>query len=1001
MRTHSLSKLSHQFLAIVFLLAFTTFPTRVNQAAPNTQTVAYQEDFENGQAAGWQLEPGWSVVLEGGNHVLAGQGHSWARFDQPFNGDLHISFRVMLLEGVIHLVTRLTGASRYFIGFDAEGSTLNKQYFPDEFQNDLASGGNAYSLNHWYQVEIVFQGSRIDFLVDGVQAWSYTDPQPLLSGTLAFETLDDSKAYVDDIRVQTGTGTPATATQTAPATATHQPAPPSTQLPPASLAWQRLGGPLGGLGYDIRMRAGDPEKMYVTDAWAGVFVSTDGGASWFPSNTGITTRSGPSGDGIPVFSLTLDPNNPDILWIGTQFQRGIFKSIDGGQTWQKRVTGIIESDGITFRGFAVDPNNSNVVYAAAEVSSWAWRADYRPHNGREFDMTEGVIYKTTDGGQYWQAVWRGKNLARYIWINPQNTDTLYISTGFFDREAANSDPVTGTPGGEGILKSTDGGLTWTAVNNGLGNLYVTSLFMHPANPEILLAATGNIQYHDGGGVYRTTNGGASWQRVLSGEYEAIFEAVEISSSDPNIAYAANDQAVYRSQDAGLTWEKVSGGGYWGPAGVRAGFPVDFQVDPRDPDRIFANEYGGGNFLSEDGGRTWVDASHGYTGAQVRDVAVDPAQPGRLLVAARSGIFVSDDGGDEWVGLNYPPVVSMEWNVVAIDPRDTQHILAATNWNGILESHTGGGDWKLVAQLPEARKGWRAIAFAPSDPQTVYAGLGGFFSAGSFDPAIPGGGVFISNNGGRTWLPANDALTQDAHVTCLAVDPLDPHTIFAATINHGLVKSIDGGQNWTQVGGGLSASSAILSVAIRPDDPSSFFVGLDRGAVYKSMDGGQSWERSSSGLNPEASVADIVFDPVNPGGVYLADLQSGVYRSTDSGQRWQGITNGMESRSINALAISADGLHLYAASEGMGVFRLDLNGQAPEPAPDIKPSPTSTPTPKPISLPTETMPPVTNASTLIPTATPGAKPGICGGVAMLPLALLGLICWQASRRRPGK
>ena len=97
--------------------------------------------------------------------------------------------------------------------------------------------------------------------------------------------------------------------------------------------------------------------MFVTDAWAGLFTSNDGGTTWSPSNTGITTRVGPTGDGIPVFSVTVDPNHPDTVWLGTQFQRGIFKSVDGGRTWKKMDNGIVETEGITFRGFTVQPGD--------------------------------------------------------------------------------------------------------------------------------------------------------------------------------------------------------------------------------------------------------------------------------------------------------------------------------------------------------------------------------------------------------------------------------------------------------------------------------------------------------------------------------------------------------------------------------------------------------------------------------------------------------------------
>ena len=106
---------------------------------------------------------------------------------------------------------------------------------------------------------------------------------------------------------------------------------PKADLP--TLPWVSTGGPIGGLGYDIRMDPRDSQVMYVTDALAGAFKSIDGGNNWFPINNGITARTGPSGDAIPVFSLTIDPNAPDTLWAGTQFSGGVFRSDNGGETW--------------------------------------------------------------------------------------------------------------------------------------------------------------------------------------------------------------------------------------------------------------------------------------------------------------------------------------------------------------------------------------------------------------------------------------------------------------------------------------------------------------------------------------------------------------------------------------------------------------------------------------------------------------------------------------------
>ena len=126
-------------------------------------------------------------------------------------------------------------------------------------------------------------------------------------------------------------------------------------MPAEALTWVRTGGPLGGLGYDVRMSPENPDKMFVTDAYAGIFMSLNGGVDWFPSNSGINIHDGSTGDAIPVFSVTIDPSQPEIIWLGTQNKLGIYKSIDGGKSWKIMINGISERDGTRFRGFSVDP----------------------------------------------------------------------------------------------------------------------------------------------------------------------------------------------------------------------------------------------------------------------------------------------------------------------------------------------------------------------------------------------------------------------------------------------------------------------------------------------------------------------------------------------------------------------------------------------------------------------------------------------------------------------
>jgi len=717
------------------------------------------------------------------------------------------------------------------------------------------------------------------------------------------------------------------------------------RLPSTSgLHWVRTGGPLGGLGYDIRMRPDNPDIMYVTEAWSGVHVSTDGGFTWRASNEGITTRTGPSGDAIPVFSLTIDPQDPGVIWCGTQNRRGIWRSTDAGKSWRKRDDGVVGDQGVSFRGFGVDPRSSDIVYAAAEISSYAWSPDRRPRSGRTFDLTRGAVYKTADGGEHWEAIWQGDNLARYIWIDPRNSDVLYVSTGIFDREAANSDARTSAPGGVGILKSTDGGRTWRALNqaNGLRNLYIGSLFMHPTNPDILLAGAGSNVYSQGAGVYLSTDAGETWRHVLAPEGPLPgISSVEFSVSNPEIAYAGNQSAIYRSEDGGNSWRIVSGGSMgrgagigglstWGPPGIFAGQPIDFQVDPRDPERIFANNYSGGNFLSEDGGRTWVVATQGYTGAQVQDLSVHPDATEGVYAIMPSGLFHSADGVSGWEGLSYEPAISAEWYaVLALRASPEPVVLVSDGFEGaVFRSADGGCGWTAVFDLrgqmggPGNRHGFKALVAAPSQPDVVYAGM--CIDRVSLQRGVRRAsfGVYKSTDGGLTWREANDTHTASQNINVLAVAPGDDRTVYAGTVEGGVFKTIDGGASWRALNQGLRVLD-VRALAIDPKNPQVLYAGAENGGVYKSIDGGTSWQSSSSGMDPQAVVRAIVIDPASPQVAYAADLRTGVYRSQDGAKTWAKVNEGLRTRAVNALAISSDGKVLYAATEGEGVYRLDL------------------------------------------------------------------------------
>jgi len=709
--------------------------------------------------------------------------------------------------------------------------------------------------------------------------------------------------------------------------------------------WVFTGGPLGGLGYDVRMDPRNPDVMYVTDAYAGVFKSTDSGKNWLPINNGISPYFGPSNDAIPIFSLTIDPNNPDTLWAGTQYVSHIYRSDNGGQTWKNMNTGdngIIEQK-ISTRGFTVEPDNSDVVYFAGEVSSFEWNNGVSLP-GLGLDMTKGVIYKTIDGGETWRRIWYGDNLARYIWIHPQNHNIIYASTGIFDREAANSDPITIEPGGVGIIRSKDGGGTWEAlgVARGFdsGDLYDGSLFMHPQNPDILLAAAGNDPYsfYKGrklGGIYRTADGGGSWVKTLDGHN---FSSVEICLGDPNIAYASARTGFFQSSDSGQSWKKMTDE-RWGPADTVVGWPIDIQCDPRDFQRIFINAYGGGVFLSEDGGQTWIMSSKGYTGALMRYIAVASDDPGRVFVSARSGVFTSNDGGKNWYGLNYGLARDLEAFVIAVNPLDSNHILASYLDSGLRPkvSFDGGQSWEEInIEFAGGSGVITGIAFSSLDSSLMLASVGDkgcHLDAGEGCYSNAGGGLLFSRDSGKTWIQSS--LTS-GQVQGFAFAGNIQRT-YAVLHGGQFYSSDDGGQKWQLVNSDLlslfsppkdkdARGIVVFSLAVDPKNPDKVFVGFYGGGLAISLDGGKSWVLSASGMIPEAIVTAIVIDPNNPQVVYVGTLNSGVYLSLDGGKTWTTLNDGLSTRAVRSLALSGDSSVLYMASEGGGVFRLGTPGE---------------------------------------------------------------------------
>ena len=266
------------------------------------------------------------------------------------------------------------------------------------------------------------------------------------------------------------------------------------------------------------------------------------------------------------------------------------------------------------------------------------------------------VFKSTDAGLSWMQVNNGLTLPAVIslHINPDNPNTLYAATSSV-----------------GVFKTTDGGGIWTAVNNGLTQTFLRSMVMHPEDPNILYVGT----YGAGGGVFKSTNGGQSWAAADQGIEGLTINALAIAASSPETIYAGSDfWGIYKSTNGGGDWVKVSDGL---PLNGTANEEVhSLAVDPSDANIVYAGMEDA-LWKTTNGGGNWAAANDNLNGVVVKSLAIDPATPATLYAGASiGGVLKSTNRAQNWTAINNG-LTDDNVNTVTIHPFNRNKIFAGT------------------------------------------------------------------------------------------------------------------------------------------------------------------------------------------------------------------------------------------------------------------------------------------------------------------------------------
>ncbi|MDJ0835472.1 MAG: glycosyl hydrolase [Acidobacteriota bacterium] len=700
-----------------------------------------------------------------------------------------------------------------------------------------------------------------------------------------------------------------------------------------ALEWRFVGPPVGTRGTSVAGHPKNQQVFFFGSASGGLWRTDDAGQYWESVGDGQFQMGS-------VGAIALAPGNPDIMYVGmgepqlrdsVSWGDGVYKSIDGGKTWQH--LGLEKTRHIA--RVRVHPQNPDLVYLA--VIGNPFGPD--EHRG---------VYRSRDGGKSWKKILHKSNVAGAIdlVLDPTDPNILYASMFQIQRKTWQ---VWAGGKDSGIWKSTDGGESWQDLTRkpGLpqtGDLGRIGLAHSPAMPNRITAL---IDSEEKSGVYQSDDRGSTW-KLISDDANITVRPFYF-----NHLYAAPTNGDELWVLTNKLWQSLDGGKSWKQ---RSGTKDDFHdmwIDPNNPDRMIVT-HDGGTQVTMTAGRTWTGVYTQRNGQAYR-VDIDDEFPYRIYSNFQDLICYRVPSASVWGGISIQDVKVIgtgESGPCVPHPSDpdlvftmAQSAMAAggapiQRVNLKTEQYEQVNVWPVVTfgrgqKDARYRFNWHApIVFDPHDPEVIYTAAEVVFrstdrgqSWETISPVLTFDDESKQQRGGSAWMPETSG--QEAYNTIhrMVASPHEKGVLWVGSDDGRLHVTRDGGKTWQDVSADWPEWSDIYEIEVSPHDPGTAYVAITRYRtandlkpyLYKFTNYGKRVTKIS-GAFPQDEITRTIREDTERKGLLFAGTETGVFVSLDDGASWRRMNLNLPRVPVHDIKIKHE--DLVIGTHGRGFWILD-------------------------------------------------------------------------------